>query len=428
MSTTIFLNMPHHGHINPTLPLIAELVHRGERVIYYATKHFEAKIQKTGAEFRDYGRSEQVFDPTQDLGGPFGLMAASIDATERLLPRLLAEIRAEQPAYLLVDSMCVWGNLLQQILACPAVTSCSTFVLSDATLKAMRSSGAPKPPFLSMLKTLPLLLRYFWVARRLDQRYGTRSPGLTDFFINRQALNLVYTSHLFQPNAADFDESYKFVGPSVAPRHETTDFPLDQLGLSPKNRGEGEVRGGLHPPQTPPALSAPLIYISLGTIFNAATEFYRACFRAFGDSPYQVVMSIGTNVDPQALGTPPDNFIVRPYVPQLDILERAALFISHGGMNSVSESLLYGVPLLVVPQVGDQFVVAGRLAALRAGLTVSPAQATPEQLRALAGQILAQPGFKQQAQAIGESLRTAGGYQRAADEIFAFKARLGLPA
>src|SRR3712207_1664174 len=109
MSTVTFYNLPSHGHINPTLPLVAELSRRGEQVIYYATEAFREKITSTGATFRDYGPSYDL-DTTTDLGGPFGLMARSIETTESILPALLEQARADRPDYLLVDSICVWGN------------------------------------------------------------------------------------------------------------------------------------------------------------------------------------------------------------------------------------------------------------------------------------------------------------------------------
>jgi MGT family glycosyltransferase len=395
MSTALFLSLPAHGHVNPTLPLVTELVRRGERVIYYASDAFRAKVEGTGAEFRSYGK-DYDFDPSHNPGGPIALMDLSIRMTERLLPRLLEACRQEPPDYLILDSMCLWGNLLQQLLKCPAVTSCSTFVMTRELMAHLRRSGGPAPSRWQVLRSLPKLASYIWRARQLDRRYGIHTPNLYEFFVNRQALNLVYTSRDFQPMAELLDESYKFVGPSIAPRQESTDFPFDALGKKP------------------------LIYISMGTIFNDLADFYRECFTAFGDQPYQVVLSIGKTVDEKALGTPPANFIVRRYVPQLDILERAALFVTHGGMNSASEALLYHVPMVVIPQMGDQFFVAQRVQEVGAGRYLAASEVTAPRLRALAEQVLADPNAKAQCKRIGTSLREAGGYQRAAEEILAF--------
>lgn len=401
MATVFFLSLPSHGHINPTLPVVAELVRQGEQMVYYATEAFRAKIEATGATFRPYGWGSN-FDPSSDVGGPFGLMARSIEATEQLLPDLVHAIAVEQPDYLLIDSLGVWGTLVAQKLKLPTVALYSTFALNSSVMGALQRSKAPKPSPRDIVKGLPLLLRYLNTGWRINRQYGVRTPGPIKFFVNQQALNIVFTSREFQPAAQTFDARFAFVGPSVAARHEIVPFPWEQLD------------------------QRPLIYISLGTIFNNVADFYRTCFAAFADSPYQVVMSIGSNVDEQTLGPPPDNFIVRRYVPQLEILARAALFITHGGMNSVSEALLEGVPLLVVPQIGDQFFVAQRVTNLGAGWSLATGQLRPEQLNALAARILSDSRFKAAAQRIGQSLKAAGGYQQAAAIILAFKQRMGI--
>ncbi|HEY1011385.1 MAG TPA: macrolide family glycosyltransferase, partial [Herpetosiphonaceae bacterium] len=393
MPTAIMFSLPAHGHVNPTLPLMAELARRGERIICYANEPFRRSIEAAGAIYRAYAEAGS-FDPNASLGGPFGLMARSAELAEQMLPGLLADVEAERPDYLLIDSMCLWGNLVQQITGLPAIASYSSFAMHPKMFGALRGDN-PGPPLGDMLRGLPLLARYWRICRRIDRRHGTKTPGPAGFFGTSQQLNLIYTSRMFQPLAAEFDERFAFTGPSVAERHDAGDFPLDALG-------------------------APLIYISLGTIFNDALPFYRACFDAFGGSRHQIVLSVGQTIDLAALGEPPANFVVRRHVPQLEILRRADLFVSHGGMNSASESLLYGVPLLVVPQIGDQFFVAARVRELGAGLSLANADIAPERLRLLAETILAEPSFRRQAAKLGASLREAGGFERAADEVQAF--------
>lgn len=72
---------------------------------------------------------------------------------------------------------------------------------------------------------------------------------------------------------------------------------------------------------------------------------------AFRDMPYQGVMSVGRGTNIESLGPIPQNFIVRPYVPQPDLLARTSVFISHGGMGGISEAMIYGVPMLLLPKV-----------------------------------------------------------------------------
>ena len=406
MSTAVVLCYPTHGHIAPKLAVIAELVRRGERVIYYSAERSRAQIEATGAEFRAYAYDHDSFDPNPPTEGLFSDMERLIKLSETMLPELLTELSELRPDYLLLDSKSIWGNLAGQILKLPAATLSVVFALHeklvDADYLVPRLYGGATPEVLQ--RALLHLHRYFEVAQRVDRHYGTQSPNLVQFLGNPQPLNIIFTSRLMQLGGEQFDDRYKFVGPSIGTRPATSNFPWDQL------------------------TDAPLIYISLGTVFNELPDFYRACFAAFAETPYQVVMAVGKNIDRAQLGTPPANFIVSDFVPQLAILERAALFITHGGMNSANEGLLYQVPLIVVPQRGDQYMVAGRVAELGAGLPLFTHQATPERLRAVATQVLTEPRFKAGAQQVGQSLQAAGGYQRAADEIFHFKQQMGISA
>lgn len=83
---------------------------------------------------------------------------------------------------------------------------------------------------------------------------------------------------------------------------------------------------------------------------NRAADFYRLCFDAFADAKHTVILSVGRQTQVEELGQAPPNFIVRQYVPQLEALRHAKVFITHGGMNSTSEGLLFGVPLVVQPR------------------------------------------------------------------------------
>ncbi len=232
----------------------------------------------------------------------------------------------------------------------------------------------------------------------LSEKYHIPMPDLLDIFTNVEPLNIVYTSKQFQPFAHLLDDSFKLVGPSILPRPEAPAFPFEQL-----------------------AEDKPLIYISLGTFFNTHLDFYRMCCEAFATSHLQVVMSIGQGISPDQLGTIPDNIIVRPTVPQLALLPRVALFITHAGMGSANEAMYYGVPLIAIPQAGDQPWVARRIAQVGAGKELARGKLSAQRLRQTAKEILANPSYAQASARMGETLRQAGGYQRAVDEVQAFK-------
>jgi MGT family glycosyltransferase len=165
----------------------------------------------------------------------------------------------------------------------------------------------------------------------------------------------------------------------------------------------------------------PLILVSMGTMYNDEPRFYRACFEAFGGSAHTVALAVGRRVDCAALGEPPANFIVRPYLPQFALLQRAALFITHGGINSAHEAMLHGVPMVVLPQSADHHIVARQVERAGAGVVFDRSQVDAAHLLRLANQVLPNPEYKRNSGCMGETLRRAGGPARAAQAILAFK-------
>ena len=158
-----------------------------------------------------------------------------------------------------------------------------------------------------------------------------------------------------------------------------------------------------------------LIYISMGTVNNDLLPFYRACIAAFADSPYQVILSTGDQVNRSALGTLPDNITALPHVDQIAVLQKADVFLSHCGMNSASESLYFGVPLVLFPQTNEQGGVAARVAELGAGPSSKKADAAS--IRTAVNAVLQTPSYRANAQNIRESFLRCGGAKAAVDKI-----------
>jgi MGT family glycosyltransferase len=390
MSLAIFFGTPAWGHTNPTLPLVTELVRRGEQIVYYSTEEFQAAIEQTGATFRSYGDAFP-FNYMQLNEDDFVIIRLFLQASESILDRFLGEIKGAHPDYILYDSMAGWGHYFAELLHVPAICSMSMFGITPQLAYSIPSL------VLAAFLSYPEIRRINQVGRRISQKYPVKQLDYMGYLSNTAQLNIVYTSRFFQPYVDSFDETYRFVGPLLRTRSLDADFPFEHL----------------HDP-------AP-IYISLGTIFNQQNDFYRLCFRAFADSGHQVILSVGPNTEIAQLGSVPQNFIVRRFVPQLDILQRASLFITHGGMNSVSEALYYGVPLLVIPHAADQHYVAKRVVQLGAGLQLNRNKITPSLLSHTASTLLENPRFMQACQKIEASFQQAGGYRVAANDVQTFK-------
>ncbi|GAC1654234.1 MAG: glycosyltransferase [Ktedonobacteraceae bacterium] len=403
MSKVLFFNIPAYGHTNPTLPVVAELVRRGEQIIYYSSEAFQPAIEQVGATFRSVG---SFFDERTYVDENLVRFAYTlIQATQEIIPNVLPDVTADKPDYIIFDSLCIWGKCIAQILKVPAVASITTLARPASMMHP--EVLASVPAFIPMMLHQSFegrkeLAKFLTITRQLQQTYPIPRPKLDDVYNNTANLNIIYSTKQFQlyPNA--FDDSYKFIGPSIGIRSAVPSFPFDELGKE-------------H-----------ILYISLGTIFNDKADFYRLCLKAFADSKYRIVMSVGNQIDIANLGTIPNNFIVKPFVPQLQLLQRAALFITHGGMNSVSEGCSAGVPLLIIPQAADQSFIAKRVQQLGAGKMLSNTKVNALSLRKVAEEILANSTFQQASAKLGTSFRQAGGPKLAVDEIEAFKRKQGI--
>jgi len=399
MAKALFFSLPLHGHTNPSLPLVAELVRRGEEIVYYSSEPFAARITATGARYVPY-RNSFLADIRQ--------LPERIAALSWLLMRTIGEVldeeleafRAERPDYLICDSVAPWGACIAQILRIPVVTSTSTFainrrVLAYGAVRGFRQAGVRK-----ILSKIRHVIKALWLRRGIRRRHGL-TPSILRLISVQSDLNIVYTSRYFQPCADSFDERFQFIGPSIASRLETDVFDWGKV---------------LHPV---------VVYVSLGTIFNEDPVFLRNCFEALRAADCQVILAIGSNLSAESVGPIPANFIVQARVPQLAVLARAAAFITHGGMNSVSESLYHGVPMVVVPQTGEQAIVGGRVEEFGAGLYLAKCDVTADALRVGVGRLLAEKKFRTQAALIRDSFQAAGGVARAADLIQKFTGRAG---
>jgi MGT family glycosyltransferase len=316
---------------------------------------------------------------------------------------LYEEIKAQEPDYIVYDYIdAFWGKMLAQKLGAPAIASIPSFALYDKFIEkdptgvikfALRMSPH-EPPFSDHTVDLKELIDF--ISYRISQTYNIKGFNLLNYG-NSELLNIVYTSRYFQPHGELFGENFLFIGSSIGAREETVHFPWEKLDKKP------------------------VIYISLGTILTRQEDFYQKCFEAFKNSAEQVVLSVGDRVDLNRLGPIPGNFIVRRFVPQLEILKRAGLFITHGGMNSVTEGICFNVPLIVLPQMGDQFAVAHRVRELGAGISFEHSHITAHQLKQSARELYCSENIRQNCTKIKESFDCAGGVKRAVDEIFKLK-------
>ena len=383
MAKFVFINIPSRSHINPTLPVVQELVARGEEVIYYLTEPFKQAVEATGATFRRYeSKIEQINQAARNAGKPVGLPVYMLDESLFVIPQILDSIQAEQPDCIVYDTLCLTGRLLAEILHVPAVQSRMVLLFTKQLTQLFQSKSAQDGAGLATFQAS---------MDKVCALYHVQPFEMSSIFTHEEPLNIVALPRAFQIDGASFGDQFCFVGPTLAPRKEGITFPFEQLE------------------------NQPVIYISQGTVYNEKPDFFNLCFAAFAETPWKVVMSIGNNVDQKQLNPIPSNFLVQPYVPQLEILAYTNICITHGGMMTIMEALAHGVPLVVAPlPVSDITVNARRVEELGLGLMVDEHSLTAESLRNAVLRISNDPAFYARTLQMQEEIRKAGGYIRAA--------------
>ena len=369
--------IPAHGHTNPTLGLVREMTAAGHEIRYFSFADFREKIEAAGAKFIpcdgvDIGMDDP--DSGEKVGKDVSFATTlMVRATLALDGLISEEIQRFQPDLIVSDSVAFWGKLTAWKFGIPYVCSTTTFAFNRFSARYMKRGAGET---LRMLFSMPKVNRQI----RLLREKGYPVKGLLDIVQNDNSTNtIVYTSPLFQPCAETFSDRYHFIGPSIRPVMQPMQKTAEQT-----------------------------VFISMGTVLKNA-ELFRSCIEAVRGTGWQVIVSAGCSELPQ--DGLPDNVQVYESVDQMAVLSIADAFISHCGMNSVSESLWFGVPLVLFPQTPEQSAVAMRTAELGAG--IRPASQSPDEIRQAVQNVLMQPAYKQAAQHISESFRNCGGITEA---------------
>ena len=384
MKKIAFFCIPAHGHTNPMLPVAAELVKRGNAVRFYSFDEFQRKIEAAGAEFVSCDTYLPKLTEQEAAGlkkvASTEMTIQDIRITLSMDSFLDSEFKTFKPDVVYTDSVCFWGKLNAWKHNVPMVVSTSTFAFNQLSSRYMKNSPGE---LADMILGLP---RISAELKKLEP-YGYHvKNALSLIQSDNRTDSVVYTSRSFQPYAESFSDHYAFVGPSV----------FSNL-VSDKKK------------------ERPLVYISMGTVINDRPDFYRKCIEALRDQDLDVVISCGKAMDPGDLGTLPGNIRIYPYVDQLEILSRADVFLTHCGMNSVSESLYMAAPMVLYPQTNEQKAVARRTAEIGAGTLLT--DDSPDGIRTAVQEILSHAAYGKAAGACSMDFRSCPGPAGAAEFI-----------
>ncbi|MEU6099225.1 glycosyltransferase [Streptomyces flaveolus] len=377
-----------HGHVNPSLEVIRELVARGHRVTYAIPPLLAEKVAETGAEPKLWNSTLPGPDAAPEAWGTTLLdnVEPFLDDAVQALPQLIEAYEGDEPDLVLHDIASYPARVLGHRWGVPVVSLSPCMVAWEGY-----EQEVAEPMWEEPRKTERGRAYYARFHAWLEENGVTQHP---DPFTGRPTRSLVLIPKALQPNADRVDEAtYTFVGACQGDRG-----------------AEGEWRR--------PDGAEKVVLVSLGSAFTKQPAFYRECVKAFGDLPgWHVVLQIGRHVDAAELGDVPDNVEVRSWVPQLAVLQQADLFVTHAGAGGSQEGLATATPMIAVPQAADQFGNADMLQALGVARLLPTEEATAEALRTAGLALVDDPEVAARLKEIQEQMAQEGGTRRAADLI-----------
>lgn len=377
-----------HGHVNPSLEVIRELVARGHRVTYAIPPALAEKVAGTGAEPKLWNSTLPGPDADPEAWGSTLLdnVEPFLDDAIQALPQLVEAYEGDEPDLVLYDISAYPARVLAHRWGVPAISLSPCMVAWDGYEKEVAEPMWEEPK-----KTARGQAYYARFQTWLEENGITLHP---DPFAGRPDRSLVLIPKALQPNADRVDERvYSFVGACQGDRGAEGEW----------QRPEGAEK---------------VVLVSLGSAFTKQPGFYRECVKAFGELPgWHLVLQIGRHVDPAELGDVPANVEVHDWVPQPAILRQADLFVTHAGAGGSQEGLATATPMIAVPQAVDQFGNADMLQALGVARHVPTEEATAETLRRTALTLIDDPKVAARLKELQTETTKEGGTQRAADLI-----------
>lgn len=367
----LFLGVPLHGHVRPTRAFVAELVRRGHLVRYVAGGAVMEVITHTGADAVSY-RTPAVHQLAH-IDRLSRLPLTVMEVTAAVLRDDLAPMREWSPDLVITDALAPWGYWVAELLGVPLVTSVPTFAFNARVMIQAILRGSVIRPRGATREKLRAVRAARRIVRELRRTYGVRGVGPSVTAYPRAPLNVVHTARTFQPLGESFPAgTWCFAGPAV-------DLPRTV---------EREQRR---------------TFVSMGTLFQH-DGMLEQCARGLASESRTVLLSTG-GAEIAAAERELPNVQWRPFVDQQDELARSTSFVTHAGLGSVHEALLAGVPMVLLPRMTEQGIVAQRVAALGAGIVLRPGEVTPERIRAAVERVEGEPAVAAAAARLGEALR-----------------------
>jgi zeaxanthin glucosyltransferase len=409
-----FLSLPLTGHLNPMTALARKLKSRGHEVVFIGVPDIEPVARAADLDFVPFGENEyppgSIAKRSAGVANLHGLDVVRYTGRE-LMPGLIKASLEHLPGKigetgvnaLILDTAYRFIEIVPMHLRLPYVQIWNVLHYD--------SSGST-----------PIAL-YSWPHETSPEALARNVAGLQILREYREALMPIAQSYA-ERNGLEIDWSNSAATVSklavITQTPKEFDFPIPNLPPQFHYAGPFHDNQGREPISFPweKLTEKPLIYASMGTLVNGLSKVYDTILEAVGRfSEMQVVLSVGRNVSPDDLGPIPSNTIVVRVAPQIELLKRAALCLTHAGLNTALEALAEGVPMVAIPIGYDQPGVAARIAHHGVGEFVEIGNLTAQHLSELIAKVTANPNYRVKARWFQKVLAETRGLDIAADII-----------
>lgn len=397
------------GHINPMAALGRELQRRGHRITFLLPPDAESRVRSEGLDFQPVGASAASEAP-----GPSAptqttpLISKSVVGAIEAFGREAAVICSDAPAAieaigveaLIVDQSVPSGGTVAERLGLPFVTVCCALLLNcEASIPPIFTGWSYRDNWWARLRNRA---GYRLLARASEPHYRVvneyRRLWKLPAYRSPDDANSRLAQICQQPAALDFPRTalpdcFHYVGPLRNTSPRAVPFPYERLD------------------------GRPLIYASLGTMQNRRERVFQRIAQACAALDVQLVLSHGGGMRDEAVRALPGSPLVVSYAPQLELLARAKLTITHAGLNTVLDALSNGVPLVAIPIAHEQPAIAARIRWTGTGEVVPFKRLSVRGLQRAIERVLERSSYSERAARLQESIQQSGGVVRACDII-----------
>jgi zeaxanthin glucosyltransferase len=409
-----FLSQPLTGHLKPMTALARKLQSRGHEVVFIGVPDIEPVVRAADLEFVPFCENEY----------PPGSVAKRWGGVAKLHGLDVVRFTARELTPGLVKAA------LEHLPGKIAVTGVNALVID--TLYRMieivpMHLGLPYVQIWNVLHfdfsgSTPIAL-YSWPHETSPEALARNVEGLQIIREIREPLMPIAQSYT-ERHGFEIDWTNPAATVSklavITQTPKEFDFPIHSLPPQFHYAGPFHDNEGREPVPFPweKLTNKPLIYASMGTLVNGLNNVYDTILEAVGEFPeMQVVLSVGGNINPDDLGPISSNTIVVRVAPQIELLKRAALCITHAGLNTALEALAQGVPMVAIPIGYDQPGVAARIAYHGVGELVKVGDLTAQHLSDLILRVTTNPSYRDKARWFQKILGETRGLDVAADII-----------